>query len=92
MQRIELFSAVRDEKGDLVLYFPDSDLVVVPKERKFWERVFKMIQDELKSEKLEWVDRERLKKTLEVVKSFLEKRKTKNMRYKPFSRLKEKGE
>jgi len=91
MQRIELFSAVREEHGDLAIYFPDSDLPVRP-ERKFWERVFKMIQDGLKSEELESGDRLSLKESLKVVKSYLENWKTKNMTYKPFSRLKEKGE
>lgn len=92
MQRIELFSAVREEHGDLVIYFPNSDLPVVPKERKFWERVFKMIQDGLKNEELESQDRLPLKESLKLVKSCLEDCKSKKMTYKLFSKLKEKGE
>ena len=38
-KRKELFSAARNEQGDLVIYFPHSNIVISPSE-EFWEPLF----------------------------------------------------
>jgi len=42
-KRKELFSAVRNEQGDLVIYFPHSNIVISPSE-EFWEGVIDEIE------------------------------------------------
>ncbi len=39
----ELFSAARNEQGDLVIYFPHSNIVISPSE-EFWEGVIDEIE------------------------------------------------
>ena len=48
-KRKELFSAARDEQGDLEIYFPDSDMVIRPR-KKFWKEALRMIERSLKGE------------------------------------------
>lgn len=43
MERKELFSAVRDESGRLVLYFPKSNIDTSPG-REFWRVVIREIE------------------------------------------------
>lgn len=49
MERKELFSAARDEHGDLALYFPESGWAIAP-EKKFWQEMINRIERSLKGE------------------------------------------
>ncbi len=42
-KRKELFSAARNKQGDLVIYFPHSNIVITPSE-DFWEGVIDEIE------------------------------------------------
>ena len=42
-KRKELFSAARNAQGDLVIYFPHSNIVITPSE-DFWEGVIDEIE------------------------------------------------
>jgi len=42
-KRKELFSAARNKQGDLVIYFPHSNIVISPSE-EFWEGVIDEIE------------------------------------------------
>lgn len=47
-KRKELFTAVRDESGELVIYFPHSNIVISPSE-DFWEGVIDEIEPYLEN-------------------------------------------
>lgn len=48
-KRKELFLAARNEQGDLVIYFPHSNMVISPSE-EFWEGVVDEIEPYLENE------------------------------------------
>jgi len=47
-KRKELFSAARNEQGELVIYFPHSNIVISPSE-EFWEGVIDEIEPYLEN-------------------------------------------
>ena len=63
MERKELFSAVRNEKGKLEIYFPDLDQATSLNKR-FWKRIKKEMEIYLEAHEIIDIIKDCLKKRL----------------------------
>ena len=70
-KREELFTAARNEQGDLVIYFPHSNIVISPSE-EFWEAVIDEIEPYLENEDEDEIVPQEEKKIFEEVRDTIQ--------------------
>lgn len=68
MEEKELFSAVRDEYGDLAIHFPGS-AIAITLEKEFWKDIIARIEESLKNENAEYFSREDILPLGDVIKT-----------------------
>lgn len=75
-KRKELFSAARNKQGDLVIYFPHSNIMISPSE-EFWEVVIDEIEPYIENDDDDEIvpqeENEILKEVREIIQDCIEK-------------------